>query len=75
MLLGLLNFSATQIFLMFLQVGLDSAEFVQELIVLQDLQILHMKVCFGVTLEAFVRLPRIDSFEDAKFAEILQIDL
>ena len=60
---------------MFLQMGLDSAEFIQELVVLQNLQILHMEVCFGVTLEALVWLPRVDTFEDAKFAEILQIDL
>ena len=49
---------------MFLQVGFDAAEFVEKLVVLQDLKILHMEVSFGVSLEALVGLPRINAFQD-----------
>jgi len=60
---------------MFLQMGLDRAEFIQKLVVLQDLQILYMEVSFVVTLEALVWLPWVDALQDAKLAEVLQIDL
>ena len=70
-----LDLSATEIFFMFLQMGLDRAEFIQKLVVLQDLQILYMEVSFIVTLEALVWLPWVDALQDAKLAEVLQIDL
>lgn len=60
---------------MLLQVGFDAAEFVEKLVVLQDLKILDMEVSFGVSLEALVGLPRINAFQDAKLSEVLQIDL
>ena len=60
---------------MLLQVGFDAAEFVEKLVVLQDLKILHMEVSFSVSLEALVGLPRINAFQDAKLPEVLQIHL
>ena len=60
---------------MLLQVGFDAAEFVEKLVVLQDLKILHMEVSFGVSLEALVGLPRINAFQDTKLPEVLQIHL
>jgi hypothetical protein len=53
----------------------DRAEFVEQLVVLQNLQILYMEVRFVVALEALVWLSWVDALEDAKLAEVLQTDL
>ena len=66
-----LDFSAAQIFFVFLEMSLDLAELVEQLVVLQNLEILDMEVCFIVSLKALVWLARVDSLQDAKLPEIL----
>ena len=55
--------------------GLDLAEFVQQLVCHEDLQVFDMEVCLVCSLEPFVGLSWVDAFENAKFAEVLQIEL
>ena len=70
-----LDFSAAEVLLVLLQVGFDVSEFVEQLVVLQNLDVLDMEVSFVVTLELLVWVPWVDSFEDAQLAEVLQVEL
>ena len=72
MVLGNLKLSAAQIFLVSLEMGFYVHEFVEQLIVLQNLDVLHMEVGLVVSLESLVWLARVDALEDAQLSKVLQ---
>lgn len=52
--LSSLNFSATEVLLVLLEVSFDVSELVEQLVVLQNLDVFDMEVSLVVTLELFV---------------------
>ena len=75
MVLGGFDLASAQVLLVFLEMCLDGTELVEKLVVLQNLDILHMEVSFVVTLEFLVGHARVDALEDAQFAEVSETDL
>lgn len=75
MVLGGLELTSAEQLLVFLYVCFDRSEFVEQLVVLENLQIFDVEVGFVVALELFLWLAWIYSLQDAESAEVLQRDL
>ena len=60
---------------MLLQVSFDIPELFYKIVVLEDLDVLHMEICLRVSLELLFRLTRVNSFQDAHASEILKAEL
>jgi hypothetical protein len=58
--------------LVFLQMGLDVPELGQQGIMLQDLQVLQVEVGLVAALQLLLRLPWVNTFQNAQAAEVLQ---
>lgn len=64
--------ATSEIFLVLFEVGLDLAEFVQQLVVFQNFQVLHMEIGLGIALKLLSWLSWVDAFEDAESSEVLE---
>ena len=72
MILGCLELSAAQIFLVSFKMSFDLSEFVNQLIVLQNLDVFHMEVGLIIALKTLVWLSWIDTLQDAQLSEVLE---
>ena len=70
-----LYLSAAQEFLVLLEVGLDFSELLEQMVVLQNLQVLHVEISLVVALDFLLWLARVHALQDAEAAEVLQRDL
>lgn len=68
--LGQFEFSATKQLFVFSKMCFNCSEFVEQLVVLQNLEVLNMEVRFVVAFELLLWLSRVDSFENAQSAEV-----
>ena len=65
--------TTTQILLVPLEMSLDVSELLKQIVVLENLDVLHVEVSFVVALELLVRLAWVNSLQDAELSEVLQI--
>ena len=72
MLFSSLYLTSSQIPLVSFQMSLDLAEFVQQLVVFQNFEVLHMEISLGGTLELLSWLSWVNAFKDTQSAEVLQ---
>ena len=72
MVLSQFKLTTSQQFFVLFEMGLDLAEFVEQLVVLQYLEVLHVEVSLSVALELLPWLSWVDSFEDAESSEVLE---
>ena len=75
MCLGNFQLASAQVLLVPLQMRLDISKLLQQIVVLQDLDVLDVVVCLFVTFELLIGRAWVDSFKDAKLAEVLQAEL
>jgi len=73
--LSSLDLFSAQILLVLLEVSLDLSELVEELVVLEDLQVLHVVVGLSGTFEFFLGLSGIHTLQDAEASEVLERQL
>ena len=60
---------------MLFEMRLNISELGQKLVVFQDFEVLHVEVGLVVSLELLAGLSRVNAFDDAESAEVLQADL
>lgn len=73
--LGQFELSATKQLFVFSKMRFNCSEFVEQLVVLQNLEVLYMEVGFVVAFELLLWLSGVDSFENAQSAEVFKRDL
>ena len=67
--------TSAQVLLVSLHVGFDLSELLQQLVVLQNLDVLHMVISLVVASELLFWLSRVDSLQDAQASEVVQTHL
>lgn len=70
--LSVCELSTAKQLLVFLEMSFDLSEFVEQLVVLQNLQVFHVEVGLVVALDLLLGLTGVDTLENAQAAEILQ---